>query len=445
MLLPIIKIKKNGNQERYNGNRQCHETSLPQCQHLVFLFLKQDLMRHQGRVLLITQSQIRRTHPYTLIANRVVQAVIFLQIIVCPLIITGFFVKLLQIFITDMYHVRVYLRRSFTHRQQPPCLRKVFTLQSQLYFLRIDIIKRGSGTYLFKERLAQIQIFGSRIRFVPLKKTVAQVQVTQIKPPAHIRIIFHKLHHLPEVTDCRSVIPPVVIRVSAIIQIKMLFIRKHLIIVLSRKFRIVVTLLIVAQCHISLRQSIVDGKLSIRRHIQRITNQQCLPVPENTHIQPSQMIVGIGKVYQNVRNGLRFRSLQSPFISFLETNFRGIYIPFSRIDITLHIETFGLQIGQPVRERLSAGKILNLPNQKLRRIDIGSGQAGFQSDGKIVVPYQTVFRSLHSLQDLRPHPARSRCHRIDMSTEKRIEFPHFRHHATTAFTSTGARQYNPRP
>ena len=111
-------------------------------------------MRHQGRILLIAQCQICRTHPYTLIANGVVQTFILFQVIIRLPIVAGFFVKLLQILVTDMYHIRIYFRRSLTHRQQSPCLRKVLALQRQFYLLSINIIKSSSRTEFFKERLA---------------------------------------------------------------------------------------------------------------------------------------------------------------------------------------------------------------------------------------------------------------------------------------------------
>lgn len=152
------------------------------------------------------------------------------------------------------------------------------------------------------------------------------------------------------------------------------------------------------------------------------------------------MVGSISKIYQDIRNHLEFCSFQSCFIGLLEADRGRIYIALSRIDITLYIKTFGLQIGQPMRKRLSASKRLNLPEQKLCGVEVGSSQTGFQGNSKIIIPHHTIFGPFHSLQCLCFHPARRHHYGIAVSAEKRIEFLHFKNSATAAFISTGTRQ-----
>ena len=109
-----VQIKENRRQYRYNSYSKHDKLCLPQHQHLVFLLLKQNPMCHQGRILLITQSQVCRTHPDTLIPDRIIKQVVPLQIVISPLVVAGFLVKLLKVFITDMYHIRVDARRDYT-------------------------------------------------------------------------------------------------------------------------------------------------------------------------------------------------------------------------------------------------------------------------------------------------------------------------------------------
>ena len=80
-------------------------------------FPDKDFLRHHGRVLLIAQGQIRRTHLYTFVTDRVIHPVILFQIEISFPIIPYFFVVLLQIFVAYMYHIRINVRRSNASRQ----------------------------------------------------------------------------------------------------------------------------------------------------------------------------------------------------------------------------------------------------------------------------------------------------------------------------------------
>ena len=119
--------------------------------HLIFCLLNKHFFFHQNTVTTILHSNFLCTHFYTLASYRIIYPAIFHQIIVSTTIIFTFLKIMLQITVTDMYHVRLYKIRNHSLIQTFLCKRQISFFQSQLNKLRINIIKSTIIIFFLKE------------------------------------------------------------------------------------------------------------------------------------------------------------------------------------------------------------------------------------------------------------------------------------------------------
>ena len=199
--------------------------------HLVFLFPNRNLFFHQRAVLRVLQFYFCSPHFYSFITDRVIYMMIFFQKVICTFIISHLFEITLQITITDVNHIGLYILIFYGMFQTFSGQCYVSLLQCQFHKLRINTVQGCSMMNRIKESPTFLQIVRSRIRAIQHQENFSQINHGQIPFKSHIRILVHDLQRTAEIRQSCFIILPVIIRITPVVQVNMLFKRMHLVII----------------------------------------------------------------------------------------------------------------------------------------------------------------------------------------------------------------------
>ena len=160
-----------------------------QAEHFILLLLYQQLLLHQGTVLLILQSDFFGPHPDTFTPDGVIYLLVLCLIPVSGPEISLFGKIMFQVAVPDVQHVRFDVFRNNGLLQVSGSQVHLSLLQGQFNQLGIDIIKSRYISGAMEIIVTEFQIIGSRICLIHQHEHLTQIDHGQVPFELQLRIL----------------------------------------------------------------------------------------------------------------------------------------------------------------------------------------------------------------------------------------------------------------